>query len=114
MEAQHRAGGVLEHADEERRGEDVHAAIAHGVRGQIRVDDPAHLSRGARRDVHEARFYRGKRSECKPIRTSIASMMPRKTRSLIRSSRRRPAQVPKNIVPPSTRPTMTASRVRSA
>src|SRR5262249_16108777 len=113
MGPQHRPGGVLEHADEERRGEHVEAAVAHGVCRAFRVDDLAHFSRGARCNVHDARFYRGKRSECKPIRTSIASMMPRNTRSLIRSSMRRAAQAPANIVLPSTKPTMTASRVRS-
>src|SRR5262245_60425442 len=113
MRSQYRAGRVLEHADEERRGEYVDAAVAHRVRRQFRVDDPTHFSRGARCEVHDARFYRGNRSECKPIRTSLASMMARKTRSLIRSSTRLAAQAPANIVPPSISPTMTASRVRS-
>ena len=43
------------------------ATVAHGVRRAIRVDDPAHFSRGVRCEVHDARFYRGNRSECKPI-----------------------------------------------
>src|SRR3989449_4804686 len=109
-----RSRGVFEHADDERRGEDVNAAITHGMRRPIGADRVGDLRCRARLYVHGARVYRGKRSACKPIATSSVSMMPRKTRSLMWSSMRRPSHAPPNIVPPRTVPTITVSQVKSA
>src|SRR5215510_7166435 len=114
MRSHHRAGRVLEHADHERRGEDVDAAIAHRVRRLVLVDRVRNLGGGAGLDIHEVRFYRGNRSECKPITTSSTSMMARNTRSLIWSRSLRPAHEPANIVAPSSAPTAAVSQVRSA
>ena len=107
-------GGVLQHADDERRGEDVDAAIAHRVGRLAVVDRVNDLRGGADLDVHEVRFYRGKRSECKPRRTSRTSMMPRNTRSLMRSRSLRPAHEPAKIVAPSAAPTTKVSQVSRA
>src|SRR5262245_42110244 len=114
MRPHHCAGGVLEHAGHERRGEDVDSAIAMRVGGLTLVDPVGELCGSADLDLHEVRFYRGNRSECKPITTSSTSMMARNTRSLMRSRSLRPTQEPANIVAPSTAPTATVSQVKRA
>src|SRR5262249_52705961 len=100
--------------DDEGRGEHVHAAVAHRVCRLALVDRDRDLCGGADIDIHEDRFYRGNRSECKPIRISSTSMMERNTRSLIRSSSRRPTHEPANIAAPSKARPAKASHVSSA
>src|SRR5436309_4941536 len=106
--------GVLEQAHEERGGEDLHPAVAHGIGSAVGGDRDDDLGGGASLDLHGRAFTAGAAGTASPSRPGGPRSLPKRpgpTSGRGGAGRSRP---PPNMTAPRTRPTLTASAPSSA